>query len=530
MVRDAKFEDKIVNSYPYPIAWACYEFNNAFESIECFMKLATLFERLLRFLSFTAAVAYIQNQHLFSEGDVEEMKTEFKKLQRPTLGDLFSIMEKSLILYNKKRLPFPVPEMTEALTRRLSESSPIREACKFIANYLGISSSGFTNLLRFLGLMINYRNNTWGHGIGQIGSDFAENHCAVLYPAFDEALKELSFLAHYPLNYVTRVEVQCGKFKHYITNFNGLNPSRRPPFEVEIGSGNYYESGRIYLFSPQGEPILLLHPFYIVHAGELYYFSTQEREEKLQFRHGRDERIFRPQQVDSLLLPAIVSGDTKKLQRVEISLPEEKLQLARRVESVFEGLSQESREIVETAAGEAVRLGHQFANEIHLFMAMTRYKESPVTPLLEKLKIEPRILRAILRSMLGFQGEIQRWDLESFREVGKTALQTGDVRLDPRLEGALRKALAQAKEEGEGLAKPIHLLFAILTIPESMVFHFFSARGFNLEELTSLITAGQFPKLASEDFQLAQVKNELIKRLSQIQEELRWVIDTLKNL
>lgn len=524
-----RFGDEIVNTYPYPIAWACYEFNNALENIERFMKLATLFERLLRFLTFTSVAAYIQNEHFF-EKYTEEIKTEFKKLQRPTLGDLCSIMGRTLNLYNKEKVIFPIPEMTEAFSHRLLESSPVREACRFITNYLGIQSSGFKNLLQFLELMISYRNNTWGHGIGQIDRDFAEKHCAILYPALEEVLKELSFLAHYRLNYIIRVEVQGGKFKHYITNFNGLNPSKYPLFEVEIGSGNYYEGGRVYLFSPEGKPVLLLHPFYIVHSGELYYFSAQDRDEKLQFRHSRDEGILRPQQVDSFLLPAIVSGDTKIFQKVEIGSPEDKLHLAQRVRKAFEGLSQESQEILEVAAGEAVRMGHQFVNEVHLFMAMTRYEDSLVPSLLEELKMEPRLVRAILRGILGFQGEVKRWDLKNFQEVGRTALQMGEVQLDLRLERVLKEALIQAKMEEEGQVKPFHLLVALMTITDNMIFHFFNSRGYNPENLVSIIKTKRLSELVSEELSSKGLKNEIIERLSRVQEELKWVIKMMKEL
>lgn len=521
-----QFGSVIITQYPYPIAWACYDFNNAFERVERFMKLVTLFERLLRFLAFVAVAAYIRDKRLFSEIDVHEMKAEFKKLEIPTLGHLYSVLTRVLKLYKRNEQSFPIPEMAEVLQKNPPASS-VKEAYRFIRSYLGLPPSKCRSLLQFFELMINYRNNTWGHGVGQIGPEFAELHSESLFLALNEILSTSSFLSYYPLNYIHRIDVHKGALRYYIVNFNGLNPSKFPVLEVPLGRANYYEENRVYLFGRQGKPLLSLHPFFIVHKGDLYSFSVQQQDEKPQFRHCRRETLYRPEQVESYILPAIASGDTDTLQAVEIGVfKEEEQTLPSQMEQIIEMLSQESRAILEVAAGEAIRMGEHSVNEAHLLIAMTRYEESPVTPLLKKLGMEAQQMRAALRGILGFQRDVPRWSIELLRNAGAAAFRCGDVRLSPRLEEALKKACSYDQAKAAESVKPLHLFKAALEVPHSIAARFFKMRGYSVDEILSITKAEeptQIIELIPKSSLTDSDETELLKRLSQIEEELKWI-------
>lgn len=479
-----RFDQEILQTYPYPLAIAAKRVNDATECVEEYMRLANLFEVTLRYLAFVGLAQYLRDDTVD-----ERTQKQLKKLRRPTLGVWNEILRASVRFYaeNQDR-PFAVPELRDGYATKLRQRDPgTAEMLAWfhaVAEYLGDEAKARRKRIsvqNLLDLMVQYRNETWGHGIQQLTPDFCEEQIERFLPGMQGLLEWLAFLTSYPLRYVKEVRIVKGQKTHVMFDYTGMISQQGDPYV-----GEYVREERLHLCDNQGAPVLSVHPLLVVSHCRLYVLEYYEPEESTRYSDCETGKPLERREISSDALGRLIDDRHDKLSDTDLELPippkEDGLEIDETpflpsLEELIGQLSAEGRQALEIALGEALRIGRFWLGVEFLLMGLSKQEGQPLGNLLHELRASRGEFRGLLRRMVGVAVEGDGWKRADVAALGSEALDhlqpanpdtlAADFAaheehppvVTPRMMQVLRDAAQMAGEKQIGHA---HLLLAAL--------------------------------------------------------------------
>ena len=285
---------EILYQYPFPIAVAYLNADNAREAIAGHDQRLRLFEVTLKCLSSIAIAQYLKDR--LEDPNVKQV---LRGLARPSLGQWNGFLREILNAYRRaNRLDqMFVPELFDAYHKKRQDRPAIVQAYNEIVNVLDERADSATTsvaLRQFCDAMINYRNKTVGHGV--LNQYQCERMNDVLFNALEEMLGQLSFLQEHRLVYIEDVRVRRGSYTHEMMSFMGSTPpARMKAAYVTEDQNEYRVEEQLYLCARnENTPVLSLHPLVIAWQGDILFLNESERERGIEYLSYTTGQIKKP--------------------------------------------------------------------------------------------------------------------------------------------------------------------------------------------------------------------------------------------
>lgn len=364
------------------------------------------------------------------------------------------------------------------------------------------------------------------------GKDELDTAARKLLPSLRSAWKEIltvfGSLFRYPLYYIERVDLNQHGKAYTLVGFSGSTgePVVVEPF-VEQGVGTpSYATHRLYLCTPQGRPLLNLHPFLIAYLYQLYFLEPPEDKAEISYRDCASAERFHPaEDSQDFVPPWFGTGEDApeivdpilELERTNKQL--ENAENERRLKAMpltvlLASLSPEGRQALEFALGESLRIGGFWLGLEFLLMGLSRQTGQVLPKLLQDMGIHPVEFRGALRSWLQMPTN-DDWRAKDVAKLGAEALprltivdpitlqqsfirsQAPHVIATARSVTAIREAVRLA---GEGRVEHSHLLLGALNqtgaLPIRLFFRLAHKAGWSpqlvMERLFSLVGASHY--------------------------------------
>ncbi len=482
------FPAEIIREYPYPIAVACDGFNQAQENTARFVNLDNALVNAVKLLSVIALAQYRQEVNV----NHTTLREWLSFLAQPTLAAWTNLLGKIADYYGSGE-ESPLKIIFDLYHTPLPKNSPMDRAARYLAEEQHRDALANYTPRSFIELAAVYREAKWATNPGLLGENRSSQLIPILQPALQHFSEFFSVLTGYPLRYIVRADLSGTTWMYEMREFRGPDsqPIRTTPFAEDSSESKAgYAPFRLYLCDAIGRPLVDLHPFLACIDLKLYFLDFNVSNRAINYLPCGPGERFRPPAYFASFMLSIFESDSgdpdqaieqAKEQLDEINSPENVSPIESvPLETLLARLSDEGREAVEMALGEALRLGHFWVGIEFLLMSLSRQNGTALPEFLRQIGVEPGILRGILR---GFN-EVQT---ESWRDVDVKVL--GESHFDeltflapeqlsenyrsavpkavvtPRMLRVLRDALGFAQSGSIG---HIHFLKAIVLHTESL--------------------------------------------------------------
>lgn len=257
--------------YPYPVAAMLQHLDSATDPIARFIQVGNLFEVTLRYLAAITLGWYVQAPPAES---AEIHPRVLAGLARPSLGHWCQVMH-ALPPRLAKEGPAPIPELL-TLDRAEERPDAWTAAYRTIQDFLGREDEGLPRRLSVGGLFdlhVAFRNKTKAHGA--IQGDLARRLTPALETSLREALAAIPLLRRYGLGMAPAGDDGVPQA------FNFTHPPAAP-------------TGSLWVFGPDGRPLLPLHPAMTWADGEPWFlngWTSPAQVEFLSYLTGRIRTI-----------------------------------------------------------------------------------------------------------------------------------------------------------------------------------------------------------------------------------------------
>jgi ATP-dependent Clp protease ATP-binding subunit ClpC len=488
------FPERFTEEFPHPIAVACHRFNRATGDVERFRRLDDLLQHTVKYL---AAIALAQYR---SDSPQEDRLCDWlAALSRPNLEAWIRMLGEIYDHYEQEQtLPRVASELVGAYRPTVSDDSPMarahRQAVEALEGKKAARRMDDTTPRAFLERWVTYRHR-WE------AADPDASECQklswVLQPALRQFLERFTLVAEYPLRYVERADRTGEGWFYTMLSFRGHTewptPLTDPFHDADQGETPNYKPRRLYLCASDGQPLLNLHPILISHFYHLYFLEYNEENRDICYRPcHQGEMYYPPSYVNSYILtcfgpPAEEGKEVNIVAQLDQASDElEKDEQAERwvkmpLPILFAHISDEGRQALEIALGEALRIGRFWLGVEFLLMGLSKQDGRPFSGLLHELRVSRGDFRGALRGMVGVVKD--DWRRANVAELGADAfekLQPADPAtlaadfaadeerppvITPRMMQVLRDA---AELAGEGQIGHSHLLLAALRHPQCL--------------------------------------------------------------
>ncbi len=482
-------ETALTRVLPHPIAAPYANFNQAGNETA---GLLALDAALLGTVKYLAAVALAQLRR--DKPGSPHLRPCLDRLSRGRLDEWLALLKEVGDTYAGQGADQPaiIAALFVPYHRPLDEGAAMTVAYREIGDRMRIKTDDRRPTTeQFLARLVAYRKQNWDAGMLHLKPDFVQGLLSLLGPALAELLETISLVRDYPLRFTEKVSRIADEWVYEMEDWSGpAEPTScgedcRVKIVGPVGNRPYKER-RLYLCTPGGQPLLNLSPLLVRHKKHLYFLETLEGQDKLVLRpcHG-GELLMVDQQLFSV--PSLPPGDGDVgavLERVEQGLDETENPppaAEPRLADLLPRLDDDARAALETALGEALRIGHFWLGVEFLLMALSRQEEGVFAQALGSAGIEPGNLRgAVARA--GRRQKTRAWrnqrDVQAIgagafadlREIDPatlaadyTAGKAPKAAVTPRMMAVLREAVRLA---GEGKVGPDHLLLAALSQPQ----------------------------------------------------------------
>jgi ATP-dependent Clp protease ATP-binding subunit ClpC len=489
------FPERFTDDFPHPIAVACHRFNRAAGDVERLRRLDDLLEHIVKYL---AAIALAQYRSDSPQEDC--LRRWLAALSRPSLDDWVRMLGQICDHYEgQERPPRTAAELAGDYGASVSDDSPLARAHRLAVEELdgkkAVQRLDETTFRSFLEKLLPYRSRKWDPH--EPDAMECQRLVLVLQPALRQFLEGFDLLARCPLRYVERVDRAPEGWYYTLLSFGGYTgePGLLPdPFhDPEPAETPRYKRHRLYLCQPDGRLHLNLHPILISHLYHLYFLEYNEANQQISYQPcAQGERFSPPPYVESYLLTCLgppaeqpEPGLAGQLEQADDHL--EQAETERRVgerplSALLAHLSDEGRQALQIALGEALRIGHFWLGVEFLLMGLSKQDGRPLSDLFEELQQSRGRFRGVLRGMVGVRDENWR-EQRDVAALGARAFdrlqpadpktlaarfQAADVQslvVTPRMVQVLRDAAHWA---GEGHIGHAHLLLAALQHPQCL--------------------------------------------------------------
>lgn len=497
------FPFDLFKNIPYPLAVACYAFNQAVagEKTAQFISLDRLIHNLVKYLGTIALTHYWRGTP-----DRERLRDWLDNLARPGLLTWLDILDGIHEIYaGQDVLPRLIAALYQNYRTPVPADSAIAAASQFIAAQLEEQPDRTTNVSRtpqtFLRQLLLYRQSAWEGQPGELDEATRQALLPLFQPALQELLTTLSpFLTSYSLHYIKRARLHQGEWIYERVSFQGHASSPKPMPELrQVTGGDQpdYRLHRLYLCDTQGKPQLNLHPLLIAYDYQdtylnLYFLEYSPDLEELWYRHcGSSKRFIPPVSLRSLreTWKPVIQGDhdpVDTLTQLENEIGDPQLADAEAptesLTSLLSRLGDEGREALEIALGESLRIGQFWLGVEFLLMGLSKQEGLLLGRLLHELQEGRGYFRGALRGMVKVVADDWRQSkdvaalgaraLPQLQPAEPDKLAVNFARagerppvISPRMMRVLRDA---AKLAGEAQVGHAHLLQAVLQHPQCL--------------------------------------------------------------
>lgn len=424
------FPSRFVESFPYPIAVLCGEFNRTDRKEIRFQRLDALFCNSVKYLASVALAQYRQD-----DPDQESLRLWLRDLSSRFLSSWVKLLDEIAEHYRQRAETRPtiVGKLLDAYDRPVAEDTAIARAHVWLVAAVGgdtVDVSPHT----FIRQLTTYRQQTWEASTAHLDEGFYQEFLSVIQPALRQLLELMALITDYPLRYAERAYRRLDKWIYDMLDFRGpqLEPTIGQPFSVPSADDEPpHKPFRLYLCAPSGEPLLNLHPLLISLHGRLYFLEAYGEDERLCYRPCYGGELFEPPDHLRLALMTCLepeeSGEEEtpsaELDRAEDQIEElEKSRpLSLSLSDLIDRLDPDGRQAIEMALGEALRLGHFWLGVEFLLMALCRQKEQSLRNLLREVRVAPGTFRGLMRGVVGVRRDDWR-EQRDLASLGAEAL------------------------------------------------------------------------------------------------------------
>jgi ATP-dependent Clp protease ATP-binding subunit ClpC len=504
------FPSQFVESFPYPIAVLCDEFNRTDRDEIRFQRLDALFCNSVKYLASVALAQYRQD-----DPDQESLRLWLRDLSSRFLSSWVKLLDEIAEHYRQRAETRPIimGKLLDAYDRPVAEDTAIAKAHAWLAAAVGEDTVD-VSLRTFIRRLTAYRQQSWEASTAHLDEEFYQVFLSVIQPAQRQLLELMTLITDYPLCYVERAHQRLDKWTYDMLDFRGPRPEPTigQPFSVpSAGDEPPHKPFRLYLCVPSGEPLLNLHPLLISLHGRLYFLEAYGEDERLCYRPCYGGELFEPPDHLRLALMTCLEPEEQdeeetpsaELDRIEDQIEElEKTKpISLSLSDLIDHLDPDGRQAIEVALGEALRLGHFWLGVEFLLMALCRQKGQPFRNLLREVRMAPGTFRGLIRGVVGVRRDNWREQrdlaslgaevLPNLREADPATLAESFLTdeehppvVTPRMMQVLRDA---ARLASEGQIGHGHLLLATLQHRQCLAVNLLLGKiheaGWDLEEV-----------------------------------------------
>lgn len=290
------FAQRLLTEYPEPIAQACAQFNQASNEREEFIALDRLLVHLTKYL----AAIFIGQSRLDRLADYP-LPQSLEWMAYPELEDWTTAIQRLSQLYQQPphRTKWRLPGLLTACTRQLLDRAELLDVIDYLTRQLNRKGLDEPSVIDLLQLFASYRDKEWQDAPGDYDREQMNALLLRFQPALVILLNELATLRDYPLLYVEWTDLTDHAIRIRVVKFMGreteeLTPARKPPLTLAVADDLFIKPERLYIGNSAGQPLLPLHPFFIIHRWESYVLAQHQPTEFIEFRSCRGGRRFRP--------------------------------------------------------------------------------------------------------------------------------------------------------------------------------------------------------------------------------------------
>jgi ATP-dependent Clp protease ATP-binding subunit ClpC len=428
----APFPDELIDALPYPIAVICSRCNEAASEVEQFKALDRLLNNVVYYLMAVAASQYWQDNP-----ERAQLRAWLGNLSHSRLMTALTILNEVGDHYAEARQAFSLyAVLFEPYTARLGEASPLVKAYRALEAHLPPGEAPPTGPVTprcFLTRLLRVREAHWESDRDEMDAALQETLLPLLWPAMIHWLDHFELLLQYPLRYIEHVGQDGAEWIYTVLEIRGTGGDwHEVAPDRERADAPTYRKHRLYLCARDGTFLLSLHPILITYHYRLYFLDCVTGTGELLYRNcATAERWTPPGHRSTYVCSALDetgAGEDKDLvaQLEEASVELEKLEQEGRFEAMplaaaLAWLSDEGREALQIALGEALRIGRFWLGVEFLLMGLSKQEGRPLGALLHELGESRGRFRGALRGMVGVAAE-EDWRLQ--RDVAALGAET----------------------------------------------------------------------------------------------------------
>ncbi len=479
------FPPAFSSELPHPIAWACAAYNCSGTPKERFIALDRLFINLTKYLTAIALSQYWQDNP-----DRDRLREWLGQLSESRLVTSLFILENVYLYYTEAQKQNNLGEILfRPYGEALPDESPLANALRVFLSHLsarkkrklpkGVSARTFFHAL------VTLREAEWESDSSGVQPALCDELLQSLGQALEALINRFATLLRYPLYYLEDVHRRQGGWEYSLTAFPGVtgrSEHLEEPYVQADGDAPRYMVRCLYFCSPQGQPLLNLHPVLIEHDLDLYFLERGIEKGDIWYRHCASSRRYQPPRHFHFLSDPKAETEDPVAQLDQARAEQRQVDLETRIGKLplpmlLARLSGDVRQALEIGLGESLRIGRFWLGVEFVLMGLSKQPNSALSKKLAEIGLDGGDFRGALRGLVSVR--VKDWrkqrDVQSLGAVSLPELQEAPTEglaeifgsakmpkaiITPRLLDILREAVRLA---GDGKVSDRHFMLALLS-------------------------------------------------------------------
>jgi len=430
-------EEALIDYLPHPLAAPFSRLSITDNEEEQFDALDYTIKNFVKYLTSIALSQYWQDNP-----DRKQLRVWLGSLSESRLLTSLTVFDQIGEHYRiKSQKPYLYPILFERFLSNVDGSSSIAKTYGLLKRLARIKKRDSKQPITprdFLTLLLEFRQTNWESNPHEIEEALRKSLLSELRGALTHLLTLFTPLFRYGLYYLERVDRDGDDWVYTLVEFIG--PDGKPTtveetFREQGVSEPTHKSNRLYLCTPQNQPLLNLQPLLISRFYEIYFLEYIGEEKALWYSHCSLPKRYNPPDYYRFLSTRFEKGLEEKvveddlvddLQKASDELVQD--ESTQRIEEMplsilMTYLSPEAREALEIGLGEALRIGRFWLGLEFLLMGLSKQADGLLTRKLAEIGVEARDLRGALRSIVGVK--TKDWqNQQNVQELGAKSFST----------------------------------------------------------------------------------------------------------
>jgi hypothetical protein len=407
-------EEALIGALPHPLAAPFAQLLAARSESEQFAAFDYALKNTVKYLTAVAISQYWQD-----DPDREELRSWLGDLSNPRLLVSLQPFNRLSDAYLKSLLkPSLYPVLFERYLAAIANDSPIGRADIMLQAWTTAKEEDSNESITpqdFLVHLLTFRQMNWENNPYAVAGSLRRNLLPALRAALTQFLTLFTPLFRYGLYYIERIDRDGQDWLYTLVEFSG--PQGKPVTLSEVFREQgvdvpSYKANRLYLCSPQNQPVLNLQPLLISHLYEIYFLEYIGESKVLWYSHCCSPKRYNPPTYYRFLSTLFEIGADERIPEddlvSDLQQAGEELandEVSRRVEEMpaavlLSHVSTEVREALEIGLGEALRIGQFWLGTEFLLMGLSKQAAGTFARKLAEIGIQGRQLRSALRGMV----------------------------------------------------------------------------------------------------------------------------------